>query len=334
MKRADLPFLVRKKSRSRTYWYFERAGDRIALPPPDAPDFLDRYAAARRGHTPIAETGRTFRRLIAEYRAGPRWKRLAPRTRKDYEKVLEWAEASFGALPPERMERRHVLRAQSENSDRMRFANYIVQVLSVLFEQAIDLGWITHNPAKGIRLLKSDGEDLHRPWPDEMVAAFTAAAARGSPARTILELAIGTGQRIGDLLRMRWDQFEEGGIALRQGKTGTALWIPFTPRLRTYLDTLPRKSLTVIAGPSGKPLTYQGAAVLVMAVRKRIGATAYTIHGWRYTAAAQLAASGASDEEVQAITGHKSRAMVAKCAGAERQRARAASAQAKREARC
>ena len=34
----------------------------------------------------------------------------------------------------------------------MRNANYIVQDLSVLFEQAIDMGWITHNPARGIPL--------------------------------------------------------------------------------------------------------------------------------------------------------------------------------------
>ena len=240
MKQFDLPWLRRKRSGTREYWYFERAGDRIALPPPTAPDFLERYTAAKRGNRPITETGRTFRRLIAEYRAGPRWKRLAPRTRQDYEKILEWALKMFGDLPPHKMERRHIIRAQTENGERQRFANYIVQVLSVLFEQAIDLGWITHNPAKGIRLLTSDGEDLHQPWPDEMIDAYAEAAP--PMARTILELAIGTGQRIGDLLKMRWDQFEGAGIAVKQGKTGTKLWIPFPPRLREYLATVPRTS--------------------------------------------------------------------------------------------
>jgi integrase len=331
VKQADLPWLRRKHARGRDYWYFERAGDRIALPPPEAEDFLECYAAAKRGHTPIKETGRTFRRLIAEYREGPRWRRLAPRTRKDYEKVLDWAEATFGALPPAKMERRHIIRAQSENSERLRFANYIVQVLSVLFEQAIDLGWITHNPAKGIRLLKSESEDLHKPWPDEMIDAFTDAAPVGSVPRTILELAIGTGQRIGDLLKMRWDHIDGDGIAVRQGKTKTALWIPFTPRLRDYLAALPCRSLTIVSTDRGAPQAYHYASAQVRAVRAQIGAEAFTIHGWRYTAASQLAAAGASDEEVPAITGHKSRAMVMKYAGAQRQRARATSGQAKRE---
>ena len=331
MKRADLPYVRKKQGRNRIHWYFERAGERIPLPAPDAPDFLEQYAIAKRGHRQVLPKGRTFKRLIAEYRAGPRWTRLAPRTRKDYEKILEWAEETFGDFPPDRMERRHIIRAQTENAERMRFANYIVQVLSVLFEQAIDLGWITHNPAKGIRLLKSEGEDLHKPWPFELVEAYTEAAHFGSPARTVLELAVGTGQRIGDLLKMRWDHIDGEGIAVRQGKTKTALWIPFTPRLKAYLEGVPQKALTIIAAPDGRPMQYFAAAKAVMIIRKQVGAEAYTIHGWRYTAAAELAAAGASDEEVQAITGHKSRAMVVKYAGAQRQRAHAASAQVKRE---
>jgi integrase len=62
----------------------------------------------------------------------------------------------------------------------------------------------------------------------------------------------------------------------------------------------------------------------------QIGALPFTIQRWRYTAASQLAAAGASDEEVQAITGHKSRAMLMKYAGAQRQRTCATLGQAKR----
>ena len=120
------------------------------------------------------------------------------------------------------------------------------------------------------------------------------------------------------------------GIAVRKGKTKTALWIPFTPRLREYLAQLPFRNLTIVAGPKGAPVNYHSAAAPIRALRAQIGALTFTIHGWRYTAASQLAAAGASDEEVQAITGHKSRAMVMKYAGAERQPARATSGQAKR----
>lgn len=292
MKRPDLPYLKRKRGRSRDYWYFERGGERIPLPAPDAPDFLERYAAARRGGLPVpAATSRSFRRLIAEYRGSARWSRLSSRTRADYDRVLDWAQKTFGDMDPSRMERRHILRAQSENRDRLRFANYIVQVLSVLFEQAIDLGWITHNPAKGIRLIRSDGDGPHRPWPVDKLDAFAVAAEHGSVARTVMELCIGTGQRVGDVLAMRWDAIRDGGVEVRQGKTRARLWIPFTPRLGEYLRALPRRGLTIVSGQDGRPLNYHAAAAAIMRIRKAVGAEAFTIHGWRYTAAASSAAA-------------------------------------------
>nr|WP_253880177.1 AAA family ATPase [Paracoccus aminovorans] len=44
-----------------------------------------------------------------------------------------------------------VIGAQKANAHRTRFANYIPQMLVVLCEHAIDLGWIQNNPAKGVR---------------------------------------------------------------------------------------------------------------------------------------------------------------------------------------
>ncbi|PRX33963.1 Site-specific recombinase XerD [Meinhardsimonia xiamenensis] len=334
MKRHAPPYVYRRTAKGRTYWYYERGGVRVPMPPPDHPDFPEKYALARRG-TPLkpAPNRRTFRRLIEDYRASARWAKLAPRTRRDYERVLLWAIDRIGELDPAKMERRHVLRARDENRDRMRFANYIVQVLSVLFEQAIDQGWMTHNPARGIPMLKKKGDGPHRPWPQDKLEAFAAAAEPDTIARTAMELCIGTGQRIGDVLKMRWSDIRDGGIEVRQGKTGSRLWIPFTPRLAAYLARLPRRGMTIVCGRDGRPVTYHYAAAEIRRIRDRIGALDYTIHGWRYTAAAELAAAGCSDDEIQAITGHKALAMVAKYAGPSRQEARARAAQARRSGR-
>lgn len=74
-------------------------------------------------------------------------------------------------------------------------------------------------------------------------------------------------------------------------------------------------------------------ADLIMAVRKKIGAEGYDNHALRHTTASELGALGVSDELIMAVTGHKSRAMVAHYAGAARQKARAKQAQASREQR-
>lgn len=328
MSRVDLPGLRAKTAKGREYWYFEGGERRVRLPEPTAPSFALAYASARRGDAAPSAAPRTFHRLVASYRQSERWTRLAPRTKKDYARVLDWAGDKIGSRHPEAMQRHHVIRAMQANAQRERFANSIKEVLSVLFEHAIDLGWMTHNPAKGIRRLRTERPPAHRPWPQDRIDAFCAAAR--STERTICELAIGTGQRIGDVLKMRWDQISEGGILVRQSKRGALLWIPLTARLREWLASVPRVALTIVAGRAGRPLTYDAAAKRVRRVRRDSGCLPWTIHGWRYTAAAEIAGAGASDEEIQAITGHKSKAMVALYSGPARQRARAATAQDKR----
>jgi integrase len=324
----SIPGLRPKRAKGRTYWYLERFGSRIAVPAPSDPGFAVALAAAQRGQQPAQRGPRTFRQLIRLYRASPAWAQLAPRTRRDYDTVLEWIGAKIGGLRPEDMKRPHVIRAVQSNAQRVRFANYIRQMLSILCESAISLGWMDHNPAKGVPSIKRQGDPLHKPWPADLVEAFAAAAPPTE--RTIQELAIGTGQRIGDVLKMRWDHIGPAGLSVRQNKTAARLVIPLTDRLRAYLENLPRISLTIAAGRNGQPLSYDAAAKRIMRVRRKIGAEAFTIHGWRYTAADQLAAAGCSDEEVQAITGHKTRAMVLKYTGSARQLARAESAQSKR----
>jgi integrase len=121
------------------------------------------------------------------------------------------------------------------------------------------------------------------------------------------------------------------GITVQQGKTGAQLWVPFTPHLRAILAATLKHGQTIAAQPNRHPTSYRGAADLVMAVRKSIGAKAYDLHGLRYTVAAELAALGCSDELIMAVTGHRTSAMVALYAGPARQKARAREAQARRE---
>lgn len=293
------------------------------------PEFHAEYARLLAGDRPIYAGPRTFEALVREYVASHKYRELSIRTVQDYDKVLSWVKEKIGPLPVDRMQRKDVIRAQSVNAERQRFANYIVQVLRILFEHAIDLGWRTDNPAKGVSLLKSTAP-RREAWPRAMVDAYRAAA--DGRALLIFELCIGTGQRIGDVLRMRWNDIEDGVMMVTQGKTGAKLAVPLTPRLATILEATPRIGMTICAwGPAGKPTRYRTAADLVLAVRKKIGAEAYDIHGLRYTTAAELAEAGCSDELIMAVTGHRTMAMVAKYAGPARQKSRAKQAQEKRK---
>lgn len=311
--------------------YFQRRGwptTRIKSQPGTA-DFALEYAALLNGaRLAPAAGGRTFAALVADYERSQRYRKLAPRTAKDYDKVLAWVRAKLGSLPVDRMQRKDVIRARDANAETFRFANYIVQVLRILFEHAHDVGWTETNPAKGVSLLKSQAAP-RQPWPQEKIDEFR----RVATGHTLLvfELCLGTGQRISDVLKMRWSDVEGDGINVRQGKTGAVLWVPFTARLREVLRETPKVGVTICAHGIGKPMAYNTAAKRVLAIRDEIGARDYDIHSLRYSAAAELAQAGCSDELIAAVTGHATAAMVRKYAGPARQKVRAIEAQERRK---
>ena len=290
-------------------------------------EFAAEYALAMKGRG-VVPKGRDFSALIRHYKSGPKWAKLAPRTKQDYDKVLTFIADRIGDIDPAKVQRRHIIAWQSENAETLRFANYLVQIIRILMERAIDLGWRSDNPAKGVAMLKSPKKEWNG-WPPDLIEAYRATAT--GQALLVFELCLGTGQRIGDVLRMHWNHIKDGGIFVTQGKSKDTIWIPLTPRLRAVLDATPKTGLTILTNDAGKPLPYKTAQGLVMRIRKQIGGEDKPIHGLRKSATSELSAAGCSDELIMAVTGHKTVAMVRHYAGPALQKARATEAQGKRK---
>ncbi|WP_435168326.1 hypothetical protein [Falsirhodobacter sp. 1013] len=118
---------------------------------------------------------RTFATPVAQYRQSPRYARLAPRTARDYDRVPGLVTQALGDVPVAAFGRRDVLRARDAHTATVRFANHIVQVMRILLEHAIGLGWRPDNPARGVGLLQAEG-DPRQAWPPDKIAAFRRAA--------------------------------------------------------------------------------------------------------------------------------------------------------------
>ncbi|UWS06793.1 tyrosine-type recombinase/integrase [Phaeobacter inhibens] len=305
MKRELPAYVYNKKG----VLYFQRRGYQTTRieSRPGTKEFALEYAALLNGAQAAPTTGKTFSVLVTNYERSQRYKRLAPRTARDYDKVLSWVREKIGSKAVAGIKRKDVIRARDANAETVRFANYIVQVVRILMEHAIDLGWRDDNPAKGVSLLKADTKP-REPWPPEMIEKFRAAA--DGRALLVFELCLGTGQRIGDVLKMRWSDIECDGINVAQGKTGAKLWVPFTSHLRAILADTQKIGPTICAWGRGKPTSYRSAHEAVMNVRKVIGAEDYDLHGLRYAAAAELAALGCDDDLIAAVTGHTTKAMI------------------------
>jgi integrase len=275
--------------------------------------------------------------LISDYRGSDRWSGLKARTRRDYSMVLEYLEEKIGERDVRSLTRAHVIEAQRANAHRTRVANYIPQMLVILCEHAIDLGWMTHNPAKGVRAFKTpvERQKPHVPWPDWAVAKFRAEA---SPrARLIFEIGVGSVQRPGDWRGFDWGDYDGDSLRLRQNKTDKPLVLPCTADLKAALDearaalvAAPMPSRPILVGKTGGRLGDSGLAQIMRAERHRLGLMAYDLHALRYRGVMELAWAGCDDDEIAAFSGHATKAMIRLYAGEARQIMRARQAREKR----
>ncbi len=174
---------------------------------------------------PRKVVARNFGALIDHYRKSPRYKNLKPRTGLDYDKYLDFFREIMGEATPAKMQRKDVIRLRDANAEKAYFANYSLRVLRVLMEHCVDLGWRETNPARGVPEIKT-AKTEREPWPRELLDVYRAHCALGTRERLVMELCVGTGQRIGDVLTMRWSNIENGAVWVRQSKTSKELRVP------------------------------------------------------------------------------------------------------------
>ena len=211
----------------------------------------------------------------------------------------------------------------------LRRANAYVQILSILMEHANDKGLRTDNPAKGVQRLKGKGG--WRAWAPEELAWFDGLATGAM--RLAWLLALYTGQRESDVLGMTWSAIRDDVIKVTQDKTDERLWIPLHPALKAELDAarVARTGMAIVASRAGRPYSLDGfRSIWHRALTKAgLGEAGLTFHGLRKNAAGALAEAGATDSEIMAITGHKTRGMVSLYTRYAQQRALAKSAMRK-----
>lgn len=305
-----LPHLHHKTAKGNDYWYFDTGlrnehGRKIFTPMPHkrSPEFPRAYALAcearKRRHN-VAPV-RTFDWLVKAYEKSPEFLKKKPNTKRSYlnafakaSKLMRDWEGHSIAL--ERIEPRDILTIRDKLIDG-RGANQTVRSLSALFAWASHKGrkYMAENPAADIELF-DEGE--HDPWPEWLVED----ALQDEGVRSIVGLLYFTGQRIGDVLKMRWSDIRGGCIEIVQEKTGKALRIPVASDLQAILAEIPRRGLTILAKSTGSPYGYNGIRPKLKGWIRERGRDD-VIHGLRKNAVNALLLAECSTAEVSAITG-------------------------------
>jgi integrase len=122
-----------------------------------------------------------------------------------------------------------------------------------------------------------------------------------------LMLALWTGQRQGDLLRLPWSAYDGTKITLRQSKTGARVSIPVGLPLKAALDGTPKRSTLILVSSDNKPWTPDGFRSSWRKACANAGVTGVTFNDLRGTAVTRLALVECTEAQIASITGHSLR---------------------------
>lgn len=292
-------------ARGGVYYYFDTGQLNVKgkpvyqrLPSIDDKAFWSTYAAlcAARTKRETATTHLMLGDLIALYRKSPKFTALKQSSQDLYDIYLTKLETAFNTAAAGDIERQDMVLLIDSMADRPGAANSLLRITNALFGWGRSRGHVQNDPGANIDLFEL-GE--HEPWPDDLLAAGL--AEKNDLIRTAVHLLYYTGQRLGDVVAMRWTDYRDGRIDIIQEKTGKPISVPPHPALKVLLETLPKKAMTILSN-EGRAYKRQRLREIVQAWAKKKGVDIVP-HGLRKNAVNALLEAGCSAAETAAITG-------------------------------
>jgi integrase len=311
------------KSGHRREYHYHRATLRRLNGKPGSPEFIANYADAEK--LIRDRLAGTFNGLVRIYTLSVEFEeKLSASTQSEYRRLLTAAESEFGNMPRAALDdprvrkdfldwRERVARTSGE-----READNRLSAISAMLTWAVDRGHANTNYLRGFRrLYHADRSEII--WLPEHIASFMKVAP--IEMQRALILALHTGQREGDLLRLPWSGYDGTRISLRQGKArrgsrlGPLVEIPCTAALRRMLDGMERVSPLILTTKTGQSLKKRYFTRLWGEATEKAGLQSVLLpgsdrrvelhfHDLRGTAVTLLSEAGCTPQQIATITGH------------------------------
>jgi integrase len=285
-----------------TYFYAWRGGPRINAEP-GTPEFVRRYTEAHAARKrPVHGT---MMGLIAEFKAAAEFTTKSEASKKNYLRYLRLIESEFGDMPIKALSDpavRGLFKAWRDGmADKPRAADYAWVTLARVLSIAKDRGRIPVNPCeRGGRIYEADRTE--KIWGEAEIAKVLAVASSGM--ELALMLALWTGQSQGDLLALRWSDYDGQRFRLIRGKTGQTIVVRAGEPLRDLLSRTKALGPRVLTNSRGTPWTSDGFRTSWRKLCARAGIKGLSFHDLRGSAVTRLALAGCTPPEIASVTGH------------------------------
>lgn len=281
-------------------WYWQRPGFPLTRLPADLVERVRRVDELNRnadGQGAISEGSIGW--VVNKYRASDEYAALAKGTVKYYNRILKDVEGLKASLPFSAFTRRAVIDFVGTYKTGLR--RQVAAVLINLFNVAIYHGYAVENFARKLRL--RGGARRTQTFTDADIKAWLRACDDDTMrlAFTILRY---TAQRPGDVLLMKWSQYDGDTIKLRQQKTGTLLEVPCHADLRAELDAAKKTTRHISIVSEGlRALSYSRFCVRFRLIADKAGLQKHQARDLRRTAAVRMAEAGANTVQIAAVGG-------------------------------
>jgi integrase len=297
------------------YWYAWRGGPRILSVKAKTETDLERLipshaaAAAAAYRLAVKPTGSEafVSGLVAKYLSSAEYAKLAPRTRADLSRHLSTVREALGEMPLEALKASGARKALLDWRDTFKAtpktADDRLGSLALVFGWAKKRGDIQTNPLEQWpRLYRVNRADVIWTKPD-LVRLLKDA---DKELRWAVLLAVFTGLRLGDLVRLTWADVGQSGIRLATGKSGgkRVAIIPIDGRTAALLKQIGRRDVgTVLTHSRGKPWTGWGLQTAMQRRKTARGISGLRFHDLRGTAATYFIRQGLPLADVAGIMG-------------------------------
>ena len=193
-------------------------------------------------------------------------------------------------------------RGKRKNSSINRF----LEILSKMFNLAIDNGELTTNPLKKVPKLKEDNHIIRYLKDEEETRLFASIDINAPYLRPIITTALQTGMRRGEIFNMKWYNidFDTRNIHLLDTKTGDKRDIPISDELYKVLQSIHRESEYVFINSKTKA-PYVDIKKSFNTVREYAGIEDFRFHDLRHTFATRLVMAGVDFLTIMELLGHK-----------------------------
>lgn len=312
---------VKKKLKDGTLrvHYYHRASGTPLEGKPGTAKFIASLVAAEAKNKTRAKG--TLSEILRLFEKTAKWRRLRASTQTEYRRIFKFWDEKFGSVPltalASKVFRKRVLEWHDEfSAEKPREADNRVTVLARVLSWAAKDGELSENVLESFDRAYA-GDRSEKIWLPEHVDAFMAVA--DDEMRLALSLALHTGQRQADILKMAWSQYDGTHVSVRQEKTGRFVRVACTSALRATLDAAERRGLLILLTKTSLAFkkryfsekweaTYNSAKLPGYADSEAEIVADKSIrlhfHDLRGTAVTMLFQAGCSVAEVASISGH------------------------------